>query len=110
MAWTKTDSESLAGMIRMLDPLSEVKYMQMEYSTLGGEDRASIFIKVSLDERSEWNYGIYHNSRYAIFHLTGDKLSMPAKHHTMPKFRKATIKNQNLMNVAERIVKYVSGV
>ena len=97
-------------MIRSLDPLSEVKYMAMEYSTLGGEDRASIFIKISLDERSEWNNGIFHNSRYAIFHLTGDKLSMPAKHHKMPKFRKATIKNQNLINVAERIVKYAMSV
>ena len=109
MAWTAQDSGNLFSLIKSLDPMNEVKYVMTDRSTLGGEDNASIFIRISLDERSEWINTIFHNSRFAIFSLNGNKLELIAKHHEMPKFRKATIKNENLLNVAERIVNYAHG-
>lgn len=109
MAWTQLDCDNLPGMIRQQDPLTSIKYIMTDRSTLGGEDKASLFIRISLDERSEWINNIFHNSRYAIFSLNGNKLELIAKHYEMPKFRKATIKNENLLNVAERIARYAQG-
>lgn len=61
--------------------------------TLGGEERASIGINVSLDEKQTWNYGIFENSRHAKFMLsyTG-KLELLCKNRTA-KFRAGKVKD-----------------
>ena len=41
-------------------------------STLGGADRVSITIKLSLDPKEDWINNIFHNSRYAMFDLDRD--------------------------------------
>lgn len=39
-------------------------------STLGGQDRASIMIKFSVDKSSTWANGIFENSRYFAFSVS----------------------------------------
>ena len=62
-------------------------------STLGG--RTSEFFKVSADPQDSWANGIFHNSRYGIFHLYQEKgkykLELTSKGLDTPKFRKCTV-------------------
>jgi len=45
-------------------------YSTTKTSTLGGENKATIFFTFSLDKSSTWNNGIMQNSRYFIFSVT----------------------------------------
>lgn len=64
-----------------------------ERSTLG--NRTSEFFKVSADPQKSWVNGIFHNSRYGIFHLYEEKgkykLELTSKGLNTPKFRKCTV-------------------
>jgi hypothetical protein len=80
-------------------------------STLGGAHRPSVMIRLSLDPKSEWEGGIYQNSRWIIFsiHYPGNKLELVGKSHTIKqKFRKATIKNVD--GAIQKINKYISTI
>ena len=77
-------------------------HVDVEFSTLGGEERASIIIKVSLDPKDTWINNIFHNSRYSMFHFGSDnKVEQFGKHYQLSKFRKANVKN--LDQVIEKI-------
>ena len=41
-------------------------------SVLGGEENVTIMIKMSLDEKHEWQNGIFQNSRYAHIRIDRD--------------------------------------
>lgn len=64
-------------------------------STLGSE---SVFFHVSCDSESTWQNGIFHNSRYGIFHLHTEngklKIELTSKGLNTEKFRKATVKSE----------------
>jgi hypothetical protein len=45
-------------------------YVATKVSTLGGENRATIFFTFSLDKPSTWENNILQNSRYFIFSVT----------------------------------------
>jgi len=45
-------------------------YSSIKVSTLGGENKASIFFTFSLDKSNTWDNGIMENSRYFIFSVT----------------------------------------
>lgn len=45
-------------------------YSSAKVSTLGGENKASIFFTFSLDKSSTWVNSIIQNSRYFIFSVT----------------------------------------
>jgi hypothetical protein len=63
--------------------------------TLGGEERASIGINVSMDEKQTWSNGIFENSRHAKFMLNSDgKLELLCKNRTA-KFRAGKVKDIN---------------
>jgi len=47
-------------------------YVFIKIWTLGGEENASIMIKISLDKKENWTNGIFHNSRYYFFHIYRD--------------------------------------
>ena len=72
--------------------VQEFPYFNVSRSTLGGEERASIIVKVSLDPKEEWVNGIYHNSRYAMFHIGAGKIEQFNKSKT-EKFRKCNAKS-----------------
>lgn len=60
---TIADKEHLAELLKEQSP--EVPWITVEYSSLGGEEHASLFPRISLDKT--WINNIYHNSRYSIF-------------------------------------------
>ena len=80
---TATDRDTLAASLKATFPVSSVNR-----STLGGEQNASLIVKVSLDPKEEWINGIFHNSRYAMFSVGGGKIEMFSYNKTA-KFRKA---------------------
>ena len=80
---TETDRETLAAALKATFPVSSVVR-----STLGGEQNASLIVKVSLDPKAEWINGIFHNSRYAMFSVVGGKIEM-FSHSKTAKFRKS---------------------
>ena len=59
---------------------------------------SSVFFHVSCDVQSSWINGIFHNSRYGIFHLKSEggklKLELTSKGLNTEKFRKATVKSE----------------
>ena len=59
----------------------------------------SVFFHVSCDAPNTWQNGIFHNSRYGIFHLHMEggklKLELTSKGLNTNKFRKATVKSED---------------
>lgn len=70
-------------------------YVNIQYSTLGGEDRASFIVTVSLQPRTEWNNGILQNSDYANFRIDKHPTGYVAENFSgyLPKCRKFTAKS-----------------
>lgn len=67
-------------------------YVNARVSTLGGEDRSSVMVAVSLDPREAWTYGYLENSRYAklAFHSGREPDAVAFEHlsgHGIPKIR-----------------------
>jgi hypothetical protein len=76
------DKDKLVELLNGIFP-----YYYAERSTLGGEENASLIVKVSLDPNEQWINGIYHNSRYAMFHIGAGKIEQFSRSKT-EKFRK----------------------
>jgi len=71
-------------------------YVSVNISTLGGLERASILISLSLDPKEKWINGIYHNSRYLQFNLERDgelECFSGSRHSQGLKFRKTRVKS-----------------
>ena len=61
-----------------------------------GDAYPTLFARVSLDLFPTWNYGIFQNSRHAIFMVQQfpdgrAQVSMTSRHYELPKLRKATV-------------------
>ena len=71
-------------------------YLNISDSTLG--NRTSRFFHVSCDAKDVWENGIFHNSRYGIFHMYEEKgklkLELSSKGLQTVKFRKATVTSE----------------
>jgi hypothetical protein len=52
-----------------LEQTINAEYKHISISTLGGKDRASIILHLSMDKKENWINAIYHNSRYYIWHI-----------------------------------------
>ena len=73
-------------------------WSHIEHSTLGGEHRVSVILKVSLDPHSEWTNGIYQNSRYSMFHVNRDgTVEQFSCYPRDIKFRKTTFKDSKTL-------------
>lgn len=85
-------------------------YVHSQVSTLGGESRASVIIRVSLDPKTKWANGIYLNSRYAMWHLGRDGTleQFQVSYRVGKKMRKQ--KATSLPDTIARINKYLSTV
>lgn len=85
-------------------------FVRSGVSTLGGVQRASIMIKVSLDPKSKWVNGIYENSQYVMFRLDRDgTLEQFARSYRLPKKMRKQ-KATSLADAVQRINKYLSSV
>ena len=71
-------------------------YLNINESHLGNSN--SRFFHVSCDEKDTWFNGIFHNSRFGIFHIYEEKgkfkLELIAKGLNTLKFRKCTVKSE----------------
>lgn len=75
---------------------SQVPYVNVYRSTLGGEERASIMITISLDPRDQWQNGILENSYYgkfAVHRASCFENKLEYFSGTLPKFRKVKVKS-----------------
>jgi len=89
-------SSSVLDAARAVADLSRTltaSYVSARLSTLGGENRASTIITVSLDPKSAWTNGVLQNSRYALFSVhPADGTIELFSGSGIPKFRKAQFK------------------
>jgi hypothetical protein len=69
-------------------------YVHVQKSSLGGSDRSSIYIKLSLDEKKDWANGIYENSDNMMFgvHYDGRMELMTYHYKSSEKFKKTLVK------------------
>ena len=80
-------------------------------STLGGADRVSITIKLSLDPKEDWINNIFHNSRYAMFDLDRDgsfKLFSKGLKLRPNKMRKTRVKSAK--DVVNKVNTWIKGI
>jgi len=83
---------------------SALPYAQVIRQTLGGEARASLAVRVSADPRSEWNHGIFQNSRNAIFSISNGKIETIAGDRSWFGMRKSVVKD--MQDAATKILKF----
>lgn len=84
----------------------KAEIVQVKLSTLGGVERASLMILVSLDARETWANGILENSRYACFSITSDsKIELFSGGHKLAKFRKTKVKS--IEDAAAKIQRWI---
>lgn len=91
-----------------LRPSIKAPFVNMKMSTLGGPERATIMLTISLLPREEWRYGIYENSpgmRFSI-HRTGEVEQFYRSPEISKKFRK--IRVRSLDEAISKINAYVS--
>jgi hypothetical protein len=87
--------EDIDGIRKEIEAGVKAPFVKTQVSTLGGKERASIAIAISLDDPSTWQNKILQNSRYIKFmiHHPGNKLESISKSYKVGKFRKSNIKN-----------------
>ena len=72
----------------------------------------SVFFHVSCDAPNTWQNGIFHNSRYGIFHLHMEggklKVELTSKGLNTNKFRKATVKSED--QAVEKIKAWMNNI
>lgn len=106
------DSDSLATLIRMADPLQQIRYLKVSESDLGGS--VSLFIHLSLEDQEDWINNIFHNSAYSIFSIQTDSntgvasMEQISKHYMTPNFRKTKVKN--LQQIADKLQAWLARV
>ena len=104
-----TDSDAPA-MIKVLQDGIKAPFVQASHSKLGGADKPSIGIKVSLDAQADWPNKIYNNAAYGTFmmHMTPTSNSLELivfNRQKVAKFRKAKFKDAK--DVVMKINKWV---
>lgn len=91
-----TAPETVPALLAAVQGIPGVALAKVERSNLGGEYRASLFIRIFLDPREAWRNGIAENSRYGVFSVEADgSLHMVTaggywtggEYHRAPKFR-----------------------
>jgi hypothetical protein len=84
-----------------------VKFVTVSRDTLGGEYRASLFVRLSLDARDDWRNGIYNNSRHLALtiHANGNTEAL-LRCHTSAKFRAG--KSKDHAHIVARVAKWAA--
>lgn len=107
MLYSPGDQDKLQSLIRRHDAAQRIKWLACSRSALGGEDRASLFVKLSLQNKEDWKYGLYENSPCALFAMHSDgRIELISNGLKTPKFRKRKVKS--LEHIAKLIVDYVN--
>ena len=87
-----------------------VPFSNMYLSTLGGKDRASIMVTVSLDEQKTWKFHILENSRYFKMSINhdGSMELISGSSKLSKKFRKCKV--DSVEKAIAKLNKYVDEV
>jgi len=97
----QTEKENIYNAIK-----AEYKYIQI--SILGGKENVALMIRLSLDKKETWEYGIFENSKYYHFHIDNyGSIENFSNSHRVKKVRKKRVKN--LTEAIEYINKKIGG-
>lgn len=106
------DVDDVDAMCREIESGVKAILVKCEVSKLGlsAGKKPSIFINLSLDDKSDWPNGIWHNSRYGSFVLHGDgnSIELSHKHFSLPKFRKSKYKTTK--DIVAKINKWIDSI
>ena len=73
-----------------LDKEINAPYVRAYISTLGGKERPSVMLTVSLDDQKSWPNNILHNSRWMMFDIAYDgTIVQHARDSKVKNFRKS---------------------
>lgn len=102
MRLTHTDAETVKAAL-----LNLVPHLNVNLSTFGGIEYASIMITFSLDKKENWSYNILENSRYA--HVMIDRgFKIENFSGSITRMRRATCKD--LQTAINKIVAWIEKV
>ena len=87
------DLDAANKLKEMLNKQIKAPFVRATISTLGGKERPSVMLAISMDEKNTWQNNIFENSRYARFHITHDGVIELFSGWKLPKFRKSRFKN-----------------
>ncbi len=103
------DTNTADQLVTKLEKGIKVPFLRVQKSTLGGKDKPSVLVTISLDPKESWANGIFENSRYMRFHVTlPNVIEQFNRSKIKTKFRKA--KAKNLDEVVKKITQYVEKV
>jgi len=90
---TVMDKDQAEELKSKLNNQLDAPFVQASVSTLGGQHRPTVMLKVSLEPKNEWQNGIYQNSNYSQFQITHDgNIEQFSSWGMSKKFRKAKFK------------------
>jgi hypothetical protein len=91
-----THIEKVENLVPQINELGNefFPHFKTTISKLGGENRASILISLSLDKKDDWPNGVFENSMYTRFYISkGTKKDFEveqfSRHYNFKKIRKA---------------------
>ena len=99
-----------SAVVRYLNAKIKAPAVSSQVSTLGGVNRASAIVHVSLDPKSKWANGIFQNSRYFIMDISRDgTMEMFSKSYRLKdKMRKSKVASLPL--AVAKINRYIAEV
>jgi len=106
---TVMDLDTAHKLAKRIDKEVKVPFVQSQVSTLGGQYRPSVMVRISLDPKSSWTNGIYQNSRYSQFQIAHDGVIEQFSYYGLSKkFRKTTFKTPD--EVITKLNNYIGQV
>src|ERR1035437_2833216 len=89
------DSNNSQELAKRLKTEIDAPFVSAQISTLGGVNRPSVMLAISIEPKENWKNGIFENSKYLRFHITSDGIiELFTKQYTIPeKFRKTRFTN-----------------
>jgi len=100
------DVNSAQKTIEYLSNNIEAPFVQAYYSTLGGKDKVSILIAISLDQKKDWPNKILQNSNYIKLYFASNGDIEYICGNKIGGFRK--IKSKSIVEAVEKINKYIN--
>jgi hypothetical protein len=101
-----TAPETVEPLREALAAIPGVRFLTVSRDTLGGEYRASLYIRLSLEAPESWPYRIYHNSRHlALWVRANQDVEVSLRGSGLPKFRAG--KSKDHAHIVARVRKWV---
>lgn len=104
------DSKQAEKIAKELEKKIDAPFVQPTVSELGGGDRPSVMLRVSLQPKSDWPNNIFMNSLYSQFQITHDGVieQFAKSYKIKKKFRKSRFNDAS--DVVKKINKYLKDI